>query len=64
MNVDIAANKAEFNRLLEQAGREGTDYLIEDLESLPAPVFTSSAMADWWNTRSTPAVQASCCARK
>lgn len=34
MNVDIAANKAEFNRLLEQAGREGTDYLIEDLESL------------------------------
>lgn len=32
--VDTKANKEEFDRLLRQAGREGTDYLIEDLEAL------------------------------
>ena len=32
--IDIQANKEEFNALLRQVNREGTDYLIEDLENL------------------------------
>ena len=34
MTVDIEKNKQEFNDLLRSVGREGTDYLIEDLEDL------------------------------
>ncbi len=32
--MDIDKNKQEFNDLLRSVGREGTDYLIEDLEDL------------------------------
>ena len=34
MDIDIEKNKQEFNELLRSVGREGTDYLIEDLEAL------------------------------
>lgn len=34
MTVGIEKNKQEFNDLLRSVGREGTDYLIEDLEDL------------------------------
>lgn len=34
MEIDIEKNKQEFNELLRSVGREGTDYLIEDLEAL------------------------------
>lgn len=34
MDIDIENNKKEFNELLKSVNREGTDYLIEDLENL------------------------------
>lgn len=33
-SIDTKANKEEFIALLNRAGREGTEYLIEDLEGL------------------------------
>ena len=56
MTVDIEKNKQEFNDLLRSVGREGTDYLIEDLEDLgfyDAPSSTRFHLARWLDASRT-----------